>query len=42
MIVSSRSPSFEPARRGGKVILWLLPVEEDFGEPEFNVIGSSD
>ena len=42
MIVSSRPPSFEPARGSEQVILWLLPVEEDFGEPEFNVIGSSD
>ena len=42
VIVSSRLPSFEPARGSEKVILWLLPVEEDFGEPEFNVIGSSD
>ena len=42
VIVSSRFPSFEPARESEKVILWLLPVEESIGEPELNVIGSSD
>ena len=42
MIVSSRSPSFEPARGGGKSNTLVAPVEERSGEPELNVIGSSD
>jgi len=36
------TPVLEPARGSEKVTLWLLPVADDFGEPEFNVIGSSD